>query len=341
MHTAGGGLRGGHDCVPFPVPGPRAGRRPCVGHDLAGARPLHLLPALCGVRPGSRDRQEDLQHQRPRSGCPHRDRCRTRQQDALRTGPRGRGHLSRWNDTRKRGGLRRAHRRGAVRRRIGEGAGTRTSTEAWKGTTSDTNEVASHELPATPLDPELAAKRAGKIKVSMISLCGCWGCSLSLLDIDERMIDLLDKITILRSSFTDIKRIPERCAIGFIEGGVANEDNIETLRHFRDNCDVLISVGACAIWGGVPALRNLVGLKDCLAEAYTNSPTAPPAASPVVPYHHRIPIPPHNGFPGPEGGDIDFFLPGCPPDADAILDVLEDLVNGRPVNLPKSLNRFD
>ena len=85
-------------------------------------------------------------------------------------------------------------------------------------TASGPNEVASHELPATALDPEIAAARAGKIKVSMISLCGCWGCSLSLLDIDERMIDLLDKITILRSSFTDIKRIPQRCAIGFIEG---------------------------------------------------------------------------------------------------------------------------
>ena len=114
-------------------------------------------------------------------------------------------------------------------------------------TASEPNEVASHELPATALDPEIAAARAGKIKVSMISLCGCWGCSLSLLDIDERMIDLLDKITILRSSFTDIKRIPERCAIGFIEGGVANDENIETLRHFRENCDVLISVGAGAI----------------------------------------------------------------------------------------------
>jgi NAD-reducing hydrogenase small subunit len=130
---------------------------------------------------------------------------------------------------------------------------------------SDTNEIASHELPATPLDPELAASRAEKIKVSMISLCGCWGCNLSLLDIDERIIDLLDRITILRSSFTDIKRIPERCAVGFIEGGVANEENIETLKHFRENCDVLISVGACAIWGGIPSMRNLVGLKDCLA----------------------------------------------------------------------------
>lgn len=208
-------------------------------------------------------------------------------------------------------------------------------------TPPDANEVASHELPATPFDPELAAKRAAKIKVSMISLCGCWGCSLSLLDIDERMITLLDRITILRSSFTDIKRIPERCAIGFIEGGVANEDNIETLRHFRDNCDVLISVGACAIWGGVPSLRNLFGLKDCLAEAYTNSPTAPLGASPVVPYDRQIPILTNNVYPCHEVVKMDYFIPGCPPTADVILDVLEDLIDGRPVNLPKSLNHFD
>jgi NAD-reducing hydrogenase small subunit len=141
---------------------------------------------------------------------------------------------------------------------------------------SDTKSIASHELPATRLDPELAAKRAEKIKVSMISLCGCWGCTLSFLDVDERLLALLDKITILRCSLTDVKRIPERCAIGFIEGGVANEENIETLQHFRENCDVLISVGACAIWGGVPAMRNMVELKDCLSEAYVNSPAAVP-----------------------------------------------------------------
>ena len=157
-------------------------------------------------------------------------------------------------------------------------------------TTSDTKSIASHELPATRLDPELAAKRAEKIKVSMISLCGCWGCTLSFLDVDERLLTLLEKITILRCSLTDVKRIPERCAIGFIEGGVANEENIETLQHFRENCDVLISVGACAIWGGVPAMRNMVELKDCLSEAYVNSPTAVAGAEPVVPFHEEIPV---------------------------------------------------
>ena len=115
-----------------------------------------------------------------------------------------------------------------------------------------TDEIASHEMSSTPPDPALSAAREGKINVAMIGLCGCWGCTLSFLDMDERIIPLLTKVTIHRSSLTDIKRITERCAIGFIEGGVANEENIETLRHFRDNCDVLISVGACAIWGGVP-----------------------------------------------------------------------------------------
>lgn len=208
-------------------------------------------------------------------------------------------------------------------------------------TTSVTKSIASHELPATALDPELAAKRAEKIKVSMISLCGCWGCTLSFLDVDERLLPLLDKITILRCSLTDVKRIPERCAIGFIEGGVANEENIETLQHFRQNCDILISVGACAIWGGVPAMRNMVELKDCLSEAYVNSPTAVAGAQPVVPFHEHIPILTNRVYPCHEVVKMDYFIPGCPPSADEIFKVFDDLINARPVDLPVSLNQFD
>ena len=208
-------------------------------------------------------------------------------------------------------------------------------------TTSDTKWIASHELPATRLDPELAAKRAEKIKVSMISLCGCWGCTLSFLDVDERLLALLDKITILRCSLTDVKRIPERCAIGFIEGGVANEENIHTLQHFRENCDILISVGACAIWGGVPAMRNMVELTDCLAETYVHSPTNVPGAQPVIPFHKEVPILTTKVYPCHEVVKMDYFLPGCPPSADAIFKVFDDLISGRPVDLPVSLNQFD
>lgn len=201
--------------------------------------------------------------------------------------------------------------------------------------------IASHELPATPISPAFIAEQEGKIKVAMIGLCGCWGCTLSFLDMDEKLLSLLDKVTILRSSLTDIKRIPERCAIGFVEGGVANEENIETLEHFRENCDILISVGACAVWGGVPAMRNVIELKDCLKEAYIDSPTAVQGAIPIVPYHPDIPRITTKVYPCHEVVKMDYFIPGCPPDGDAIFKVLDDLVNGREFDLPASINRYD
>lgn len=204
-----------------------------------------------------------------------------------------------------------------------------------------TDEIRSDQLPSTPMGPALSAGRDGKLNVAMISLCGCWGCTLSFLDMDERILPLLETVTILRSSLTDIKRITQRCAIGFIEGGVANEDNIETLQHFRENCDVLISVGACAVWGGVPAMRNVLELTDCLGEAYIDSPTAVPGAAPVIPCHPDIPRLTTKVHPCHEVVQMDYFIPGCPPDADAIFAVLGDLIHGRPVSLPRSLNHYD
>lgn len=207
-------------------------------------------------------------------------------------------------------------------------------------TTEPSGEL-SHELPATPFDPTLAAARGRRITLSTISLCGCWGCNLSILDSDERILPLLDLVTITRSSFTDVKRIVGRCDVGFVEGGVANEENIETLQHFREHCDVLISVGACAIWGGIPSLRNAVGLGECLAEAYLDSPTAIPGARRLIPLHPEIPRLTDRVRPCHEVVRMDYFIPGCPPSGDAVFAVLDDLAHGRPVDLPRSLTHFD
>ncbi len=202
-------------------------------------------------------------------------------------------------------------------------------------------ETASHELPATPMDPALMAARDGKIQVAMIGLCGCWGCTLSFLDMDENLLKLLETVNITRSSFTDIKRIQGRAAIGFVEGGIANEENIETLEHFRENCDILISVGACAVWGGVPAMRNVETLEDCFREAYIDSPTRPPQRPPIIPYHPDIPKITTKVYPLHEVVKIDYFIPGCPPDGQTIFKVLDDLVNGRPFSIPAEINRYD
>jgi coenzyme F420-reducing hydrogenase gamma subunit len=59
-----------------------------------------------------------------------------------------------------------------------------------------------------------------------------------------------------------------------IEGGCCNSENVHVLKDFRKNCKILVSVGECAIMGGLPALRNNIPVKECIAEAYLNGPTA-------------------------------------------------------------------
>jgi len=201
--------------------------------------------------------------------------------------------------------------------------------------------IFSHDMPKTPVDAAFLASQEGKIKVSMIALVGCWGCTLSFLDMDERIFGLLDKVTILRSSLTDIKRIPQRCVVGFVEGGVASEENIETLEHYRENCDILISVGACAVWGGVPSMRNQISLTECIEEAYIKSPTVVTGVIPIIPDHPDLTRVTTKVYPCHEVVKMDYFIPGCPPDGDAIFKVLDDLVNGRAVDLPTSMNRYD
>ena len=114
-----------------------------------------------------------------------------------------------------------------------------------------------------------------KPRLATVSLCGCFGCHMSLLDLDERMLDLVELVDFDRSPINDIKRFAGTVDIGVVEGGCCNAENVKVLREFREHCRVLISVGDCAIHGGVPALRNLVPLEECLRLAVDLGEVAP------------------------------------------------------------------
>ncbi len=178
-----------------------------------------------------------------------------------------------------------------------------------------------------------------KLRVATTSLAGCFGCHMSLLDIDERLLDLLELVEFDRSPLTDIKHCGP-CDIGFIEGGICNGENVHVLREFRANCKTLIAVGACAINGGLPAQRNHFDLQDVLMEVYQ--------AGPVIDLDHahipndpELPLPLDKVHPIHEVVRVDYFLPGCPPSADAIWTLLTDLIAGRTPSLPYPQRHFD
>ena len=176
-----------------------------------------------------------------------------------------------------------------------------------------------------------------KIRIATTSLAGCFGCHMSFLDMDERLAVLLEQVELNRSPFTDIKQCGP-CDIGLIEGGVCNAENVHVLRDFRAHCTILIAVGACAINGGVPAMRNYFDLQDCLQEVYLNGIGI---TNPQIPSNIELPLLLDKVYPVSEVVPIDYFLPGCPPSADEFLQILEPLLTGHKPELPKSHVHYD
>ncbi len=179
-----------------------------------------------------------------------------------------------------------------------------------------------------------------KPRVATTSLAGCFGCHMSLLDIDERILQLIELIDFDRSPIDDIKHISQRCAIGLIEGGCCNEENVHVLHEFRENCDVLISFGDCATMGGIPAMRNNIPLEECINEAYIDGPTVYNPKG-IVPQDPEIPLLLNKVYPAHEVVKIDYFLPGCPPSADTLWAALTALLTDQPVELPYELLKYD
>ncbi len=176
--------------------------------------------------------------------------------------------------------------------------------------------------------------------IATASLAGCFGCHMSLLDIDERILGLIDLVEFNKSPIDDIKTFTKPVDVGLIEGGCCNSENVEVLRSFRKNCKVLVSVGECAIMGGLPAMRNGIPIRECLEEAYLNSPTVNPEDR-LIPNDEDLPIILDKVYPCHEVVKIDHFLPGCPPSADLIWEAVTALVEGRPLQLTYDLIKFD
>ena len=178
---------------------------------------------------------------------------------------------------------------------------------------------------------------APKLKVATASLAGCFGCHTSFLDIDERFFDLVERIEFDRTPLTDIKDC-HPCDIGLIEGGICNAENVRVLREFRENCKILIAVGACAVTGGLPAERNHLDIRDCLAEVYV---TEASVRGGLIPNDPELPLPLDKVYPLHEVVRVDYFLPGCPPSADAIWKFLTDLLAGHTPRLGFGLIHYD
>jgi NAD-reducing hydrogenase small subunit len=162
-------------------------------------------------------------------------------------------------------------------------------------------------------------------KLATIWLDGCSGCHMSLLDMDERLLDITARADIVYSPLVDTKVYPEDVDIVLVEGAVSTNEDFERIKLVRQRSRILVAFGDCAVTTNVPGMRNAFSDASVLFKrAYIENVTLNPGFPTIgLPRHLPKTLPVHKVV------DVDVFLPGCPPSADLIFDTVVALLDGR------------
>ena len=163
-----------------------------------------------------------------------------------------------------------------------------------------------------------------KPRVATVWLDGCSGCHMSLIDLDERLLDIFSRADLVYGPLVDFKEFPENVDVCLVEGAVSSEEDLHKVKLVRERTKTIIAFGDCAVTSNVPGMRNPIGVQPLLDRAYLENVTVnPQIPTRVVPKLLPMARPVHLVIP------VDVFLPGCPPSADLIYNLLDDLLAGR------------
>lgn len=158
-----------------------------------------------------------------------------------------------------------------------------------------------------------------KLKIGIYSLTSCSGCQEQVLDLEEELPEIVKAVDI--ANFEMVKKLDEKTKVdvAFVEGCVAKTEEIERVREIRRKCGFLVSMGTCATYGGIPAIRNLhEGWKfEKLVYPDDSMRLSVIKASPLSDYVK-----------------VDYFIRGCPMNKLEFLEVLKSLAAGKKPSEP-------
>lgn len=101
-----------------------------------------------------------------------------------------------------------------------------------------------------------------------VSLGGCEGCHVALLDAHEGLLDLLGEVDYVYGPYSGLDEFPNSVDVAMVEGAVQTEEDRERVRKVRAAAKVVVAIGSCAVLGGIGGLRNLSSRSEVLEQAY-------------------------------------------------------------------------
>jgi NAD-reducing hydrogenase small subunit len=171
-----------------------------------------------------------------------------------------------------------------------------------------------------------------KVRIGTCWLDGCSGCHMSILDMDESIVDVLSKADIVFGPLVDAQEWPEGVDVAIIEGAVSSQDDLKLAQTARARSKIVVALGDCAVTGNVPSMRNGISRRVLLERIYIEG-ASERRGVPTV----GVPALLKQAEPLQQAIKVDIHVPGSPPKPGAILMVLGELLEGREPDLGSKL----
>ncbi|HKJ82696.1 MAG TPA: hypothetical protein VJ961_01595 [Mariprofundaceae bacterium] len=163
------------------------------------------------------------------------------------------------------------------------------------------------------------AEQIKRPRLAVFKFASCDGCQLSVLSLEEDLLMLNERVKIAFFPEASSRMLDGPYDVALIEGSVSTPEQIHHLAAIREQCDTLITIGACATSGGLQALRNFAD-HDAFVQAVYPHPEYIRSLSTSTPISEHV--------------AVDYELWGCPIDKDQLRKVLSDLLAGVVPRIP-------
>jgi len=185
----------------------------------------------------------------------------------------------------------------------------------------------------------------GKPKLSMYWASSCGGCEISLVNLHEKILEVdkhFDFVfcpCLLDTKYGDVEAMEDgSIAVTLFNGAIRTSENEEMAHLLRKKSQLLIAYGSCASGGCIPALSNLSTRAGHMRTNYLDSPSLDNPTG-VIP--QTVTIVPEGELELPaffetvktlsQVVDVDYFVPGCPPESHQLWAVIESVIEGKPL----------
>jgi len=181
-----------------------------------------------------------------------------------------------------------------------------------------------------------------KIKLAVYWAAACGGCCVSVLDVHEKLFDVIEAADLvfwpiaLDTKYEDVENMPDNFIdVTLFNGAIRNSENEHMAKLLRAKSRILVAYGTCAHMGGIPGLANLFTREEILQRVYSEceSVVNPEGIKPVPEFEVKegvisIPVFYNDVRSLSQVVDVDYFIPGCPPQTERFVEFFTDIITG-------------